>query len=401
MINPISVKAEKELFNYLTRNSDSIAKEIQAVKNMGLDEKDLFVKTIMECATSEKPAMREAIANIRKGFQGQFDLGEAIKNLRKLLPNDAAMVKTEDNGTMVMAKGWEKPILFPNVEGFKWLGWADDPKALSTKEIWETAYGKKPEVIVGAIGNSNIKPEQVLGGCSLSKKELSAMYEKSIVEFFDPIFNYFRELGVKVKDIGFAFAHSDCGVDKASRQVVENHGLRGIATTPTEYTQYLRGSAHTLADGTEVTKADFPYPTVLTRNLTQISDYGTTYGKLVGENNPILVANGGGHAWVEDTGKAIVGLDGSTIIPANLMKDMHGIVIPATTGEGKNKVVTNTSQLILDKIDGNPYEKYKYAFEQYLPTNKIKDDISQYDPQMAMTTHIHGILSKAGLIPKQ
>ncbi len=80
---------------------------------------------------------------------------------------------------------------------------------------------------------------------------------------------------------------------------------------------------------------------------------------------------------------------------------MLGIVIPATTVDGQNKVVTNTAQLILDKIDGNPYEKYKYEFEQYLPTNKIKEDISQYDPQMAMTTHIHGILSKAGLIPKQ
>ncbi len=404
MIGPISVKTERELFNYLTKNSESIANEVRAIQKMGLTEKDLFIKTIMECATSEDPAIRAAVADVQKSLRGQFNLAEAIKNLKSLIPNEAAMVGDGNGGKLVMAKGWQMPVLFENVPGFKWLGFADDPSKLTTEGIWTEAHGKKPAVILGGIGNSNIKPEQVLGGCSLSKKELSAQYEQAIVDFFTPIFKYFEEIGVNIKEnFGFGLAHSYCGVDKATRDLAETFGIKVVGTTPTEYTQYIKGTPKALEilDGAEAMVADFPHPTILTRNISQISDYGTTYGKIIGENNPILVANGGGHAWVEDSGKAIIGLDGSTLIPANLVKDKLGYVIPATTGEGKDKVVTNTAQLLLEKIDGNPFEKYKFAFEQYLPSSRLKEDIAQYDPQMAMTTHIHSLLTKAGLIPKQ
>ena len=404
MINPVTIKAEKELFNYLTRNSEAIAKEVQAIQKMGLSEKDIFIKTIIECATSDDPAVRAAVTDVQKGLRGQFDLAEAIKHLKSVIPNEAAMMEDGNGGKLIMAKGWQMPVLFENVPGFKWLGFADEPAKLTTKGVWTEAHGEQPAVIIGAIGNSNIKPEQVLGGCSLSKKELSAQYEDAIVGFFTPIFKYFQEIGVDIKKaFGFANAHSYCGVDKATRDLVEAFDLRCIGTTPTNYTQYIKGTARPLEilDGAEALVADYPHPTILTRNLTQISDYGTVYGKLVGENNPILVANGGGHAWVEDSGKAIVGLDGSTLIPADLVKDKLGYTIPAITGEGDDRVVTNTSRLLLDKIDGNPFEKYKFAFEQYLPSSRLKEDIKQYDPQMAMTTHIHALLSKAGLIPKQ
>lgn len=404
MIGPISVKAERELFNYLTKNSEAIAKEVQAIQKMGLTEKDIFIKTIMECATSDDPAIRAAVADVQKGLRGQFDLATAIQKLKSVIPNEAAMMEDADGGKLVMAKGWKMPVLFENVPGFKWLGFADEPTKLTTEGIWTAAHGEKPAVILGGIGNSNIKPEQVLGGCSLSKKELSAQYEQAIVDFFTPIFKYFEEIGVNIKEsFGFGLAHSYCGVDKATRDLAETFGIRIVGTTPTEYTQYIKGTPKALdiLDGAEALVADFPHPTILTRNISQISDYGTTYGKIIGENNPILVANGGGHAWVEDSGKAIIGLDGSTLIPANLVKDKLGYVIPATTGEGKDKVVTNTAQLLLEKVDGNPFERYKFAFEQYLPSSRLKEDIAQYDPQMAMTTHIHGLLSKAGLIPKQ
>ena len=80
------------------------------------------------------------------------------------------------------------------------------------------------------------------------------------------------------------------------------------------------------------------------------------------------------------------------------MKDKHGITIPATNEDG---VVTNAARNILEKVNGSPYEKYRYAFENYLPSSAIKEDIAQYDPQMAMTTIAHARLQKAGKIPQQ
>lgn len=48
------------------------------------------------------------------------------------------------------------------------LGWVDNPKMVTTEDLWSAAYGEKPAHIFGSVGNSNIKPEQVRGGSSLS-----------------------------------------------------------------------------------------------------------------------------------------------------------------------------------------------------------------------------------------
>ena len=394
-------KAEAKVFNYITQNSDAIAQKIQRIEKMGLTEKDLFMKTMIEAASSTDPAIQKAIANINTALESGTDLTEPMRAFQRLLPNDAAMIELED-GIAVMAKGWEKPIIFPNKGAFKMLGFADDPNQLTTGGLWRAGYGEQPGVILGGIGNSNIKPEQVLGGCSLSKKELSQKYVDSIVAFWDPIVRYFQELGVKMKDIGTAFAHSHCGVDEGMRIVTDKYGLRGMATTPTAYTQYLKPLTE-VAESAQFPKGavvgDFPYPTVLTRGTSQIRDYATVYSRLVGEDNPIGVFGGGQHAFVHDSREAIVGLEGSKVIPVDIMRDVHGIIIPATRGEGKDKVVTNTARKIIEDIDGNPYEQYRYAFRNYLPSNALKEDIAQYDPQMAMATHIHAKLTQAGKIP--
>ena len=298
-----------------------------------------------------------------------------------------------------MAKGWSKPVVFPKEGAFKWLGWADDAKAVTTEQIWEDGYGEKPALILGAVGNSNIKPEQVKGGCSLSKKELSKKYEDSIVEFYRPIIKYLQEMGASTEDIGFAFAHSDCGVDKAARQITTEHKLKGLATTPTEYTQYVKGTecppCEEFPNGFVL--ADFPFPTILTRNVGQINDYATIYSKMVGKDNPIGIFGGGEHAFIHDTREALISKDGSRWVPVDIMKDLHGIVIPATNEFG---AVTNAARKILDTVNGSPYEQYKYAFDAFLPSSKTKEDIKQYDPQMALTAIAYSNLARAGKIGK-
>lgn len=394
MIKPIMTSAEPKLFRKLTTNSKAVLSRFENIQNIGLDQKDILIRTLADNIETRPEVIESFKSALELLSQGNFR--KAVDGLKELLPNDAAMRELPE-GIAIMAKGWEKPIIFPQKGAFKWLGWADKPQELTTKGLWDAAYGEEPGVIFGAVGNSNIKPEQVKGGCSLTKKELSAQYEKSVQDFFAPIFKYFKNLGVKSEDIGFAFAHSDCGVDKAARNVVEAHGLKGIATTPTVYTQYLKTveGSHT-ADKLCYQVADFPYPTVLTRNVGQIEDYADVYSKLVGKDNPIGIFGGGEHAFIHDTREALIGRNGSRWVPVDIMKDQHGIVIPATNEDG---VVTNAARNILEKVNGSPYEKYRYAFENYLPSDAIKEDIAQYDPQMAMTTIAHARLMQNGRIP--
>ena len=39
----------------------------------------------MECATSEDPAIRAAVADVQKSLRGQLDLGAAIQKLKSLI----------------------------------------------------------------------------------------------------------------------------------------------------------------------------------------------------------------------------------------------------------------------------------------------------------------------------
>jgi len=397
MIKLTTITPEVRLFDTLVSGQKTATEQIRNLKSLPLEQKDILIRTMAQNCDPSNPELTEGFGKMM-GLLMEGKLTEAFGVIKKLLPNEAAMKETS-LGTAIMAKGWEKPVIFPHTGNFKWLGWADDAKGVTTKGIWDAAYGEEPGVIVGAVGNSNIKPEQVRGGCALTKKELSAKYEQAIQDFFAPVFNYIKALGVKSDDIGMAFAHSDCGVDKAARAVVEEHGLKGIATTPTEYTQYLRAATEVPASAefpNGAIIADFPYPTVLTRNVDQIEGYADVYSRLVGKDNPIGIFGGGEHAFVHDTREAVIGKNGSEWIPVDIMKDKFGITIPATN---ENGAVTNAARNILEKVNGSPYEKYRYAFDNFLPSNEFKSDLRQYDPQMAMATSMVANLQKNGKIP--
>lgn len=386
---------DSTLFANLVKKSPDVSASVERLKNMGLTQKDILIKTISENIDSQNPQISTGI----KGMLDKLMAGDtagAFDMVRGILPKNAA-IKETSLGTAVMADNWRLPVVFPKAEGFKMLGWADRPAELTTEQLWKGAYGEQPAHIFGAVGNSNIKPEQVRGGSSLTKKELSAKYEGAITDFFEPIVKYLKELGAKSEDIGFAFAHSDCGVDKAARDVVEKHGLRGFATTPTEYTQYLRGKecppSAEFPNGFIL--ADCPFPTVLTRGVSQIEDYAQTYGKMVGKGNVESIFGGGEHAFIRDARESLVSKDGAQWVPVDIMKDKFGIIIPATN---ENGAVTNAAANVLERVNGNPYEQYKFAFRHYLPESRIKEDIAQYDPQASVATIAYTNLKKAGKI---
>lgn len=381
---------ETNVFKNITRNASQIKDELSRIGGLGLDQTERLLMDISKHIKSDNP---EVVAKILDGLKAGKRLGE-IDAVRLLCNVNSAAIKDVPEGIAVMAEGWEKPIVFAK-DNF--VAWADKPQVLSTNELWTSTYGYQPSLIMGAVGNSNIKPEQVLGGCSMSKKELSKKYEDAIVDFYAPIVTYLKENGAKVEDIGFAFAHSDCGVDKAARQVVENGGLKGLATTPTEYTQYLRGREMppTAEMPNGYILADFPFPSVLTRNTAQIDDYATVYSKMVGKDNPIGIFGGGEHAYARDVNKAFFEKEGSIPVPVDVMKDKFGIVIPATSESG---AVLNASRDMLERVSGNPYEQYRYTFRNYLPASKTKQDLAQYDPQASIATIAYTQLKKAGKI---
>ena len=52
------------------------------------------------------------------------------------------------------------------------------------------------------VGWTNVKPENIQGGSSLSKAELTKLYEEAIDEFYSPVDRYFTEaLGINPSDI--------------------------------------------------------------------------------------------------------------------------------------------------------------------------------------------------------
>ena len=396
MISGVSSGTDTKNFDRILRNSQQLKEHIDFIEGMGLDQKtklqEFFSRAEMK-TPSDLAKFQRAQALMKKNTSE--DYWQGIKILNTMIPEQASAMNTS-KGLAIMAEGWDKPIVFPKDKGFKWLGWADDPTKLDTTELWTEAYGEKPPVILGAVGNSNIKPEQIKNGCTLSKKELSAMYEAAIENFYKPILGYFKEIGVKADDIGFAFAHSDCGVDRAARNVVEGSGLKGIATTPTTYTKYLRGiekeADEEFPNG--YIEAQFPFPTILTRGLSEINDYALTYSKLVGKKNPVLLVGGGEHAFYKDAKSALFEKDGSLVVPYDIVKEELGYEIPSLNDKG---VVTNAARYYMDRVNGNPYAKYKPIFDS-MPYNPLKEEIKQNDAQMAVTAIMYSQLKGAGKI---
>ena len=394
MVKGISVVSEPNTFRNIVKTGQSVAKKFENIQGLPITQKNILMRSMSEDLDPTKPEITEAYSKALD-LMGQGRVDEGLEFIKPFKPNEAAVSETS-LGIAVMAKGWSKPVIFPKEGEFKFVGWADRPDEISTQDLWNSAYGYVPAARMGAVGNSNIKPEQVRGGCSMTKAELSKKYEDAIQDFYRPIVTFLKDNGAKSEDIGFAFAHSDCGVDKAGRAIVEEHGLKGFGTTPTEYTQYLRGkeipASEEFPNGAVL--ADFPFPTVLTRNVGQIVDYAKTYGKMVGMDNSIGIFGGAKHAFVHDTGTALLGKEGSRWVPVDIMKDRFGIEIPA---QNSDKEVINASRNILENINANPHEQYKYAFKNYLPDSLSKQDLT-HDGQKSIATIAYTELAKAGKI---
>ena len=114
---------------------------------------------------------------------------------------------------------------------------------------------------------------------------------------------------------------------------------------------------------------------------------------MVGKENPMGIFNGRQHAFVHDTGNAMLSKGGARWIPCDIMKE-HGFDIPARNSDDE---VINASRQILEEINPHPYDQYLYAFKQYLPNTMSKQDLTN-DAQKSIATIAYTQLKNAGKI---
>lgn len=402
-VNPIVRTHEPALFSYLTGNVKEVAQKMKNLDSIGKTQKSIIERTIAANITSSDPKIADAVnkfmVGLCDGVLTKTRFNELVYEFQKVLPHSAAM-KRCSQGIAIMAEGWQKPIVFPAKENFN-IGFIDNPEKATTKNMWMGTHGIMPSLITGSVGNSNIKPGQISGKtpmCNISdeilsdKKKLSELYEHGIIEFWTPILDYLQESGFDLSKIGSAYAHSYCGVDKAARDVAEKYNLMSLGVTPTEYTQYVKGTEmppnEEFPNGYVI--ADFPHPSLITRDVGQIEKYAEVYGKMVGKGNPLAVFGGGEHAFKRDAKEALIGYGESIAIPVDLMTDRFGVVIPATetkVDEDGTETVTvlNAARDMLERCNGIPYAQFMYSFGN-LPKTSLWNDIKQYPPQAAITT---------------
>ena len=92
--------------------------------------------------------------------------------------------------TIILARNWDgspKEHVFEHVPGFINLGLYKD---VNPAEIFNKAFGYNPKVSVGMVGWTNVKPDNVKGGTSLSKADLTKLYVEAIEEFYRPVDDY-------------------------------------------------------------------------------------------------------------------------------------------------------------------------------------------------------------------
>ena len=294
---------------------------------------------------------------------GAGKINEAIKALEKFsLPNGA--ITEIEGGTKILARNWDgSPIehVFEHVPGFKNLVLIKKLDETSAGEIFKRAFGTQPKTTVGMVGWTNVKPENIQGGTSLTKADLTKKYEEAIEEFFKPIDDYFvKGLGIKPSDRALTSSVSYSGVDKAIMDLGQKNGINTLTVTPFDYSIYGR--------------AQHPFPTIITDTIPQYVD---VYGKL---SDNIVVTGGRDHAFKFDAGGKWLRQNDGLVIPVDVLKDYKGITVPSTI----NGKIENAAALAYETF-ANPLPKGLIENFKTLPHDSLKQELT-HPAQQALAT---------------
>lgn len=333
---------------------------------------DAVLDAIRRCADllgeGKGVVVTDAVSLIRAG-----KIQEALGKLYSLAPANGS-IQTVENGTKIIARNWDgSPLehVFSNVEGFKNLGLVRKLDDAGRVELMQKAFGTQPKTTVGMVGWTNIKPENVAGGSSLTKGELTKKYEEAIEEFYTPVDRYYTEaLGVKPSDRALVSSVSYSGVDKALMDLGQKKGINTLTVTPFDYSIYGR--------------TEHPFPTVITDTIPQYVD---VYGKLA---DSIVVTGGRDHAFKFDAGGKWLRQNSGLVIPVDVLKDYKGIKVPATV----NGKIENAAAMAYETFS-NPMPANLLEGFRSLPADKLKQDLT-HDAQKALATAMWNDLIKNG-----
>ena len=367
-ISPISNQIYSNQLNKVKSNNLSPLKRDTAsfgkAKETPPAGSDVVLELIRKCAEllnkGESKIVTDAAGLIRAG-----KINEAIKILSEAAPPNGAITETEE-GTKILAKNWDgSPVehIFKHVKGFKNLGLVKSIDDAAAEKIYQDAFGVKPKATIGMVGWTNIKPETVKGGTSLSKAELTKAYEEAISDFYRPVDDYFvKGLNINPEDRALVSSVSYSGVDKAIMDLGEQQRINTLTVTPFDYSIYGRN--------------EHPFPTIITDTIPQYVDI---YGKLA---KNIIVTGGRDHAFKYDMGGKWLRKNLGLAVPVDVLKDYKGIVVPATV----NGKIENAAAAAYETFS-NPIPKGTVKQFKNLPWNSYKQEL-QHPAQKALAASI-------------
>ena len=298
---------------------------------------------------------------------------EAIEFLNKNAPLEGA-IKVIDDGIEVLGKDWDgSPVtkIFKNVPGFKNLGLQETFTPEVRAKLLKEAFGIEPKTTVGMVGWTNVKPQNVAGGTSLTKGELTQKYIEATEEFYEPVDRYLGSIGMQPTDRALVSSVSYDGVDKAIMDIGEKNGINTLTITPFTYAQYGR-ELH-------------PHPTVITDTISQYVD---GYGQLT---DAIVVTGGRDHAFKFDAGGKWTKQSNGLIIPVDVLKDFKGIEVPATINGKIENAAACAYETFSDPLPRGLVDKFKT-----LPSDSTKQDL-QHPAQQALAAAMADKLIENGL----
>lgn len=365
---------------YFQKTNSKCSNSVQAIK----------YNQVSFRSAKQKPVSLDAIKTLARGLSdiiGNPDNANLVREAGDLmsagkineaiafisqhsLPNGA--IKELADKTIILARNWDgtpKEHVFEHVSGFMNLGLYKD---VTPAEIFNKAFGRNPNVSVGMVGWTNVKPDHVKGGTSLSKADLTKLYVEAIEEFYKPIDDYLLNIGINPKDRIFISSVSYDGVDKAIMDMGQKMGIDTLTVTPFDYAIYGRN--------------EHPFPTLITDTVPQ---YANVYSKL---SDVILVTGGRDHAHKYDAGnKWLKNADG-LVIPVDVLKEYKGIELPGIV----NGKIENAAALAYETFS-NPLPKDLVEAFKYLPDNSLKQKLTN-PAQQALATVMYSRLTKAGKI---
>ena len=367
-ISPVSNQLySKQITKIKSNNLSPLKHDIVSfgkAKEANIAGTDAILELMRKCTEllnkGENKIVTDAASLIQAG-----KINEAIKVLSEAAPPNGAITETKD-GTKILAKNWDgSPVehIFKPVKGFKNLGLVKSLDDAAAEKIYKDAFGVKPKATIGMVGWTNIKPETVKGGTSLSKAELTKAYEEAISDFYTPVDDYFvKGLNITPKDRALVSSVSYSGVDKAIMDLGKQKGINTLTVTPFDYSIYGRN--------------EHPFPTIITDTIPQYVD---VYGKLA---KNIIVTGGRDHAFKYDAGGKWLKKNLGIAIPVDVLKDYKGIVVPATV----NGKIENAAAAAYETFS-NPLPQGSVKEFKELPWSSNKQEL-QHPAQKALATAI-------------